>query len=139
MDVRSTVQPRTSAAPLRWWLWPLVIVVSTLGVSVVAFADAHSPLRPLLALWFLGICPGMAFVRLLDIKEGYVQLTLAVALSLTLDTIVATVLLYAHLWSPTHILGLVAGLSLGAVALDVAVVHRTKRRAGSADQSTATI
>ena len=129
-DVSPKVQPRNSAASLRSWLWPLVIVLSSIGVSVVVLADVHSPVRPLLAFWFLCLCPGMAFVRLLDIEEGYIQLTLAIALSLALDTAVATALLYAHRWSPAHTLGLLAGLSLVGVALDVTGAHRKRRTAG---------
>ena len=89
--------PRNSAPALRRWLWPPVIVLSALGASVADYADVHSPIRPLVALWFLSLCPGMAFVRLLDIEEGYVELTLAIALSLALNTAVATAMLYAHL------------------------------------------
>jgi hypothetical protein len=124
------VQPLHSAAALRSWLWPLVIVLSSIGVSVVVWGDVHSPVRPLLTFWFLCLCPGMAFVRLLDLERGYIQLTLAIALSLVLDTAVATALLYAHWWSTAHILALLAGLSLVGVALDVTVAHRRRRTAG---------
>jgi hypothetical protein len=129
-DVRPRVQLRHSAASLRSWLWPLVIILSSIGVSVVVLGDVHSPVRPLLTFWFLCLCPGMALVRLLDLEEGYIQLTLAIALSLVLDTAVATALLNAHRWSPAHTLALLAGLSLVGVALDVTVVHRGRRTAG---------
>jgi uncharacterized membrane protein len=135
-DVRREVRPRISAATWRSWLWPLVIVLSAIGVGVVALGDVHSAVRALLVFWFLCLCPGMAFVRLLDIEEAYLELTLAIALSLALDTAVATALLYAHLWSPARILGLLAGLSLAGVALDVLVAHRRRRTAGTAGRVT---
>jgi uncharacterized membrane protein len=127
--VRPKAQPRHSAAALRSWLWPLVIVLSSIGVSVVVWGDVHSPVRPLLTFWFLCLCPGMAFVRLLDCEQGYIQMTLTIALSLVLDTAVATALLYAHQWSPAHTLELLVGLSLVGVALDVTVAHRRRRTA----------
>lgn len=82
------------------WLWPSVIIASALTVNVVVLGDVQSVIRPLLVFWFLLICPGMAFVRLLRIRPFASELTLGLTLSITLDTIVAAILLYAGVWSP---------------------------------------
>ncbi len=57
-------------------------------------------LRPLIVLWFLLVCPGMALVRFLRLREPIAEWTLAIAVSLVLDALVASVQLYAGRWSP---------------------------------------
>jgi len=104
---------------LQRWTWPVIIVASALGTGLATFRDAAAAARPALSLWFLLICPGMAFVRLLRLNDAIAQLTLAVALSLALDTIVAVAMLYAGFWSPKGILGVVIALSLLGAALQI--------------------
>jgi hypothetical protein len=92
------------------WIWPAIIILSGVGAGVVALGNVESPIRPLIALWFLFVCPGMAFVRLLRLGEGLSEWPLAIALSLALDVIVAAAMLYAGAWSPRW--GLVALICL---------------------------
>ena len=101
------------------WLWPLIILISATGAGLVTFVAIDSPVRPLIALWFLCACPGMAFVRLLRIGEGLVGFTLAIALSLALDAIVAGTMLYAGVWSPKWGLVVLIGMSMGGVAIQI--------------------
>ena len=99
--------------------WPAVIIVSALAAGVLTITDSASPARPLIALWFLCVCPGMAFVRLLRLGEGLTEMTLAIALSLAMDVIVAGVLLYAGVWSPRWGLIVLIALSLVGAILQV--------------------
>ena len=82
------------------WLWHALITVSAVCVGILTFMEILSPLRSLVTLWFLFICPGMAVVGLLRIEEQWVKLVLAVALSLAIDAVVAAVMVYTHLWLP---------------------------------------
>ena len=50
------------------WVWPLVLILSTLAVSLAAFQNWQSPLRPLITLWFMAICPGMALLRVFGLR-----------------------------------------------------------------------
>jgi hypothetical protein len=84
----------------REWLWPTAIIIWAAGASFFVFGGIESPLRSLVVPSFLFVCPGMAFVRLLKIEEPVAELTLAVALSLALDALVAGTMLYAGMWSP---------------------------------------
>jgi hypothetical protein len=78
-----------------------------------------APMRPVIAFWFLLICPGMAFIRLLHLQGWITELTLAIALSLTLDTLVAETMVLNHLWSPQKgLFGLIC-LSLAGAALQL--------------------
>lgn len=99
------------------WFWPAILVASALAINVLVLADIQTPLRPMLALWFLLVCPGMALVRLLRIRNFALELSLAVALSIALDALAAGSLLYARRWSPEAsliILGIIS--CAGAVA-----------------------
>ena len=99
--------------------WPAVIIVSALAAGVLTVTDSALPARPLIALWFLCVCPGMAFVRLLRLSEGLTEVTLAIALSVAMDVIVAGVLLYAGVWSPRWGLIVLIALSLVGAVLQV--------------------
>jgi hypothetical protein len=104
-----------------YYLCPGIIILSVVAVGLVALGNAHAPLRPLIALWFLFICPGMALVRPLRLRETRVMLSLAVALSLALDTVVAAVMLYAGMWSPNAALVVLMIIASGGAVLDVVI------------------
>lgn len=104
------------------WLWPIVITLSALSAGLLVFADIQSPLRAPVIWWFLFVCPGMAFVRALRFEDRIAAWSLAIALSLTLDALVAGALLYAGRWSPPIGLAVLIGLSLIGVVLQLSPV-----------------
>ena len=104
---------------IRLSAWPVTIIISSLGVALAMSGNIGMPFRPLIAFWFLLVCPGMAFIGLLHLKEHLTELTLAVALSLTLDTLVAEVMALNHMWSSKWgLFGLIC-LSLVGVTLQL--------------------
>jgi hypothetical protein len=118
-------------------LWPGIIAVSALAAGLVVFARLETPFRPWIVFWFLFVCPGMAFVRLLRLQDRVAEWTLAFALSIALDAIVAASLLYARAWSPDWGLVILIAISLGGAALQVVqamvLTHRTGQPAGGLD------
>ena len=92
------------------WMWPVSILFSALIVVFVLFAFPAIVLRPVIIMGFLFICPGAVLVRFLQIKESAVEWMLALALSFSLDAIVAGIQLYAKIWSPTGTLSILIGL-----------------------------
>jgi hypothetical protein len=103
--------------------WPSIIVLSTAAVWALAAADESFPLRSLVVVWFLLVCPGMALVGLLDVGDGWRSLALALPLSAAIDIIVSGSMLYAGAWSPAWALLALSVLSLSGAALQL-------RRAG---------
>ena len=95
--------------------WSTVIAISAAAVEFAVNGDVTTPLRPLITLWFLIICPGMAFIQLLQIRDHLYEVVLAVALSLVMALGVAATILYAGFWSPELILLILVGLSLVGV------------------------
>ena len=108
-------------------LWPAVIATSAIVALAVTYAGAGGPVRALVALWFLAVCPGMALVRLLDLRDVLAELMLAIAVSLSLETIVATTLVYAGGWTPRTSLDVFAAIALVGAAVQAAAHHRETR------------
>lgn len=98
------------------WLWPTIILLSTIAVSFVTFVMPNIAVRPFIVMAFLFVCPGMVLVRFLHLHELAVEWTLAIALSFSIDAAMASIFLYAGKWSPTGILSLLIGICLcGAI------------------------
>jgi hypothetical protein len=98
--------------------WPAVLLLSTVAVSVVTYADVWPSVRPFVAVPFLVLAPGMAWTRLLGLEPELNTVLLGVALSLAIDTIVATALLYAHLPSVQVNLGVLVAITVGGLVAD---------------------
>jgi len=110
------------------WLWPAIILVSALAVCLSVFVFSSTIIRPFIAMEFLFICPGMAFVRLLRLRETVVEWSLAIALSFAIDGIVAGLMLYAGKWSPPAILGIIVCLSVGGAFAQLATSNYERIR-----------
>lgn len=105
------------------WLWPALLGASAAGVALVSLADVHAPIRAALTLWFLMVCPGMACVRLLRLGRPVYEWSLAIALSLALDMLVAEVPLYLGWWSPRASLMVLMWLTVGAGFIQLEIVR----------------
>jgi hypothetical protein len=103
-------------------VWPLVIIASA-GLAILAMLGGiGSPVRPVVAFWFLLLCPGMAFMWLFDLEDWYTELALALALSLTLDVIVSETMVLARIWSPTWALAVLAVVSTAGAVFQIRAV-----------------
>ena len=101
------------------WLMPVMITISALFASICVFGNIQSPMRFLVVLWFLLVCPGMPFIELLEINDKFTVWTLAVALSLAIDTAISLIVLYLDQWSVELIVGILAAVTLSGIALQV--------------------
>ncbi|MGH2365848.1 MAG: hypothetical protein ACRDHX_14505 [Chloroflexota bacterium] len=114
---------------LRPYAWPCGILVSAAAMAACQSLAPGQPARLVVTLWFLSACPGMAFLVLLDLRDGYAALALAVALSWSLDAMAGATLLYLGRWS-VHV-ALVALLVLaaaGALLRLAQLAHRSPRQ-----------
>ena len=84
--------------------WQLIILLSAIAAAVVAFALPGTVLCLIVILWFLLVCPGLMVVLCLNLEDTVAIWTLALALSVAIDAIVASIALYAEIWSPPDIL-----------------------------------
>jgi hypothetical protein len=103
-------------------LWPTIIIFSAVAADLVTFVFTDTIVRPVVVFWFLFVCPGMIVARFLRLKELAVEWTLAVAMSLAIDAIVAAIQLYAGRWSPAGTLRILIGFSLIGGAIQLAKI-----------------
>ena len=103
----------------RFLLWPLVILISVGVVICFTFMHPGSPLQGIAILWFVTLCPGMSLVPMLKLEHFIIEITLAIALSLSIDAIVVGIFLYSGHWSPPAILWVLITLSLLASILQL--------------------
>jgi len=76
----------------------------------------------------------MAIIRLLQLEDVLAELTLAVALSIALGTLVAGTMLYVGLWSPGWALGILLGVSVIGAACQLRPARLgSSTEAGSSD------
>ena len=113
------------------WLWPLVITISALGAGFVSLWNVDSPLRAPITLWFLFVCPGLAIVRLLHLRDGLTEWAIAIGLSLAIETGVNEVLLYAGMWAPQWGLLVVITITLLALIPQIPVLRRASTEIGA--------
>ena len=114
---------------VRYSLAPTLIVAAALAAAMVVFAAPGSPTRPYIVLAFAIACPGIALVRLLAIPDPLLELAGGVGLSIAIQMLASTAMLYAHAWSPE---ALFAALVLVAVAAAGAELFGLSARARSA-------
>jgi hypothetical protein len=120
--------------------WPIVVVISCIAVALCNWLEVVQPLRAISVFWFFLICPGLAIVGLLDIRDRLAEAVVAIGLSLALDTGVATVMVLARLWSPDGGLAVLIGISLLGAALQMELYRRrTPNSVGDAGLRPATV
>ena len=94
------------------WIWPTIILISVAIVIFFTFINLGTPIQGIAILWFVTLCPGMALVPLLKLDHLLIEVTLAIALSLSIDAIVVGIFLYSGHWSPPAMLWTLIVLSL---------------------------
>jgi hypothetical protein len=93
---------------------------------VLVAADAPAGIRAPVMIVFLCIVPGTALVGLLKPDSFAMELALAIALSVAISGSVAGVLAYAHLWSPTAAVLIVAAISIAGALRDIGLGRRAR-------------
>ena len=95
---------------------PLIVLALAGAAGSAVMLGLGNPMRSLFVLPFLAVGPGLALVPLMRL-DGWAGLTLAVGLSLALEALVSTIMIYASIWSPEATLAVLVLVSLvGATA-----------------------
>jgi hypothetical protein len=112
--------------PARW-IRPLIIFASTAALGGAMTAGDASPVRTALAVWVFAVCPGLAVVGAIGLRDRWMEVSLVIALSLALDVIVSGALTYAVGWSPDAALAILLTFSLVGAAIQAARPPRLVR------------
>ncbi len=106
------------------WSWQVIIVLSALAAALFAFVFSDAPLRSIVVMWFLFICPGMMLVRFLRLNQPLVEWVLAFALSLAINAIVSGIFLYIGKWSPVVIICIIIDFSIVGAITQLAISYQ---------------
>ncbi len=116
--------------------WPIIITVSAIAAGLAMISDTEASIRPVITFWFLLVCPGMAFVRLLHIEEYLTELTLAIALSIAINTIISEAMVLAKIWSPKG--GLIVLILLSFTGVFLQIINNPHLKVQKLPNSTST-
>ena len=108
----------SSAGPRRWAI-ALLLAASgwlVLGLTVVT---GQAAVRAPLVFAFVFICPGLALVRLLPLRDHLEQAVMVVALGLSLTTLAAEGMAISHILQPAMVLVALASLCTAAAVAEV--------------------
>jgi hypothetical protein len=111
--------------------WRTVVIgtllVTTVGLHVLGGRDLAG-IRAGVTLAFMAAGPGMAIMGLLRLDDLLLELSLALALSLVAETILAMIMVLIKDWSPSGgLIVLEIATAIGALA-QIRQVHTLKRR-----------
>ena len=88
--------------------------------ALVAFlSQSEYLLRAPLVIVYLFLCPGLVFVRLLNIQDQFVEWTLAIALSIALNVVISEMMVFANWWSPHAALFVLVYLTMAVALYDL--------------------
>lgn len=105
----------------------LILTCGVVALLAVA-TDLPTPLRATLVFCFVCACPGLAWVRVLRLRDPLAEFVLGVALSFVAATLASEALILLRLWSPTAILLCLVLATVPACVLAL----RAERRLNSA-------
>ena len=108
-----------TAGPRRWSIALLLAASGWLVLGVTAVTAQPAARAPLIFA-FVFVCPGLALVRLLPLRDRLEQAVLAVALGLSLTALAAEGFAISHILQPALVLVALASLCTAAAAADVA-------------------
>lgn len=130
MDERASVtfsvmSPRREV--LRWF----DTIVVAAAAACVLIAHAGHPVQSWVMFCFMVLYPGMPYVRMLRLRSLLIEVTLAIALSLALDVIVAEVMVYARHFSTDLGVAALIAIALMGVGFQVRTSVAARSARGS--------
>ena len=105
------------------WLWPVIILLSAIATSIVTYVAPETPVKALVVMSFLFLCPGMALTRFLRLHETVAELIIALTLSFSIDAIVAGLFLYSRHWSISGIIMTLLVFSVTGAIGQLVILH----------------
>jgi hypothetical protein len=102
----------------RPYLVPLVLLLAGPVVLALVVLDAPAWIRAVPVLAYVATAPGIAVIRLLRLRDRPMVVLLGIGFSLALGAIVAQLMIYASVWSPTLGISALAAVASLAAAVD---------------------
>lgn len=108
---------------------PLTIIAAALSTSLIFWLDIQSPIRAVITFVFLLVGPGLAYIRLMFVRDFLTELVFSIALSIAIDTLISEILVLTAHWSTELALSIVVVLSIvGAFLQLLSLVFKERRK-----------
>jgi uncharacterized membrane protein len=107
-----------SVSPRRWAI-PVLLAASGWLVLGITAVTGQPLVRAPAVFAFVLVCPGLAVVRLLPLRDRLEQAVLAVALGLSLAALAAEGMAISHILQPAMVLVALASLCTAAAVAEV--------------------
>ncbi len=101
------------------WSIPLLLAASGWVVLAVTTGAGYSPFRAVAIFAFVLVCPGLALVRLLPVRDFLERLVLAVALSMSIAALIAEAADINNVLQASHVLVVLAAICSGAALTEL--------------------
>lgn len=116
---------RTPAGPRRLRAIPLLLAVSGWAVLGIAAVAGPGGPRSVAVFAFALLCPGVALVRLLPLRDPLERTVLSVALGMSLAALAAETAAIGHVLQPLPVLIVLAAVCSAAAITELARGGRT--------------
>lgn len=93
-------------------VWAYFVLIASAVTILMVLLNSPSVARAMIVFGFLLFVPGWSFIRILRMDNPIIEWTLAIALSLALNTLVAMILIYTNAWSAQLGVIVLVGISL---------------------------
>ncbi len=90
-----------------------------LSALVAFFSQSEYFLRAPLVIGFLFLCPGLVLVRFLEIQDRFIELTLAIALSIAMNVVISEMMVFVNWWLPHAALFVLLYLTMAIALYDL--------------------
>jgi hypothetical protein len=95
---------------------PAALAVATIAAVICALVNDPAVISAIVVLWFLSVVPGALVCEFLHLEGGGAyQWAAILGASFAVDAVLSELMLYAHIWTPTRALLVLAVLALGAL------------------------
>jgi hypothetical protein len=101
----------------------LIVAAITALTGMAIVAGVTGSVAPLIIVFVL-LCPGLALVGPLRLRDPLFEIVLGVALSVSVAGLLATMELFLHAWAPMPTLSLLVAISIAGLLLDPELIPR---------------
>ena len=123
MDERDGSATRARARIRAPIMAPIAVAAITALTGFAILVGITASVAPLIVVFVL-VCPGLALVGALRLRDPLFEIVLGVALSVSIAGLLATMELFIHAWAPGPTLNILIAISVAGLLLDADLIPR---------------
>jgi uncharacterized membrane protein len=111
--------PAPAAARLPAPIWAVAIAATGLLAVLLVLTGVNPAIRAPVVLAFLMLAPGWAIVRLIDVPDAAMRISLTFALSISIVGLITLVQAYASWWDPEAMVVVAAAITVLTALVEI--------------------